>query len=85
MNNQTYAVESVVVDRAGKIVAMVYLDSDAMKKDGLSEEDMAEIPEKIRLNTNKQLPLYSQIAKVEVVRVPFEKTPKMSIKRFLYK
>ena len=85
VNNQTYAVESVVVDRAGKIVAMVYLDSDAMKKDGLSEEDMAEIPEKIRLNTNKQLPLYSQIAKVEVVRVPFEKTPKMSIKRFLYK
>ena len=85
VNNQTYAVESVVVDRAGKIVAMVYLDSDAMKKDGLSEEDMAEIPEKIRLNANKQLPLYSQIAKVEVVRVPFEKTPKMSIKRFLYK
>ena len=85
VNNQTYAVESVVVDRAGKIVAMVYLDSDAMKKDGLSEEDMAEIPEKIRINANKQLPLYSQIAKVEVVRVPFEKTPKMSIKRFLYK
>ena len=56
-----------------------------MKKDGLSEEDMAEIPEKIRINANKQLPLYSQIAKVEVVRVPFEKTPKMSIKRFLYK
>ena len=85
VNNQPYAVESVVVDRAGKIVAMVYLDTESMKKDGLSEEDMAEIPEKIRINSNRQLPLYSQIAKVEVVRVPFEKTPKMSIKRFLYK
>jgi len=85
VNNQMYVSESVVVDRSGKIVALVYLDKDAMKADKLDEESIADIPEKIRLATNRKLPAYSQIAKVEVVLVPFEKTPKMSIKRFLYK
>ena len=44
-----------------------------------------DIPESIRISSNRKLPVYSQLAKVEVVPVPFEKTPKMSIKRFLYK
>jgi long-chain acyl-CoA synthetase len=43
------------------------------------------IPETIRSTANKSLPAYSQIAKVELVEKPFEKTPKMSIKRYLYK
>ena len=41
--------------------------------------------ENIRLGANRQLPGYSQIAKVEIMDKPFEKTPKMSIRRFLYK
>ena len=85
INNQPYVAESVVVDRAGKIVALVYLDKDAIKRDGLDDEAVADIPEKVRVGANRKLPGYSQIAKVEVVLVPFEKTPKMSIKRFLYK
>ena len=85
INNQPYVAESVVVDRAGKIVALVYLDKDAIKRDGLDDEAVADIPEKVRVGANRKLPNYSQIAKVEVVLVPFEKTPKMSIKRFLYK
>ncbi len=85
VNNQPYVGESVVVDRAGKIVALVYLDSDAIRRDKLDNEAVSDIPEKVRLSANRQLPGYSQIAKVETVLTPFEKTPKMSIKRFLYK
>lgn len=85
VNNQDYVVESVVVDRAGKLVALVYLDGEAMKKAGLDEETVADLHETIRINANKALPSYSQLQKVEVVDKPFEKTPKMSIKRFMYK
>ena len=85
VNSQDYVVESVVVDRASKLVAMVYLDEDAIKKAGLDAEAVSDIPESIRISSNRKLPVYSQIAKVEVVPVPFEKTPKMSIKHFLYK
>ena len=85
VNNQNYVVESVVVDRAAKLVALVYLDEDAIRKAGLDAEAVSDIPEDIRIASNRKLPVYSQLAKVEVVPVPFEKTPKMSIKRFLYK
>ena len=85
VNNQPYVSESVVVDRAGKIVALVYLDQDGIRHAGLDDEAVADLPEKICAGANRQLPSYSKIAKVETVLVPFEKTPKMSIKRFLYK
>ena len=85
VNNQPYVSESVVVDRAGKIVALVYLDKDGIKQAGLDEEAVSNLPERIRTGANRHLPVYSKIVKVETVHVPFEKTPKMSIKRFLYK
>ncbi|MBO4768452.1 MAG: AMP-binding protein [Bacteroidales bacterium] len=85
INSQPYVSESVVVDRAGKIVGLVYLDQDAIKNAGLDAEAISDIPENIRIASNRHLPAYSQIAKVEVMLEPFAKTPKMSIKRFLYK
>lgn len=85
VNNQDYVSESVVVERAGKLVALVYLDQDAIKKNGLDQETISDIPENVRIASNKVLPSYSQIVKVEVQEHPFEKTPKMSIKRFMYK
>ena len=86
VNSQAYVLESVVVERAGnKIVALVYLDQDAIKKDGLDAQAVADIPEIIRLRANNSLPAYSRISSVETVSEPFAKTPKMSIKRFLYK
>ena len=85
INNQPFVAESVAVDRGGKIVALVYLDPEALKKSGLDSEAISDIPEKIRAAANRVLPAYSQIAKVELVDEPFAKTPKMSIKRFLYK
>lgn len=85
VNAQDYVVESVCVDRSSRLVVLVYIDQDALKKAGLDEEAISDIPETVRKNSNKALPSYSQISKIEVVPTPFEKTPKMSIKRFLYK
>jgi len=85
INSQSYVAESLVVDRSGKIVALVYLDADGIKKAKLDDETVSDIPERARIAANRELPAYSQISKVEVMTAPFEKTPKMSIKRFLYK
>lgn len=85
INNQPYVAESVVVDRASKLVALVCLDQDAIRKAGLDAEAVSDIPETARRAANRTFPGYSQITKVEVVANPFEKTPKGSIKRFLYK
>ena len=85
VNNQSYVAESVVVDRGGKLVALVYLDQKAMEKAGLGEGDVAGVLENIRVAANHKLPVYSKIMKVENRTEPFEKTPKMSIKRFLYR
>ncbi|MCR5709566.1 MAG: AMP-binding protein [Bacteroidales bacterium] len=85
VNNQEYVIESVVVDRGGKLVALVFLDEQAIAKALLDVEARSDIPENIRIGANRLLPAYSQIFKVEIQAQPFEKTPKMSIKRFLYK
>ena len=85
INSQDYVAESVVVDRSGKLVGLVYLDSAAIRNSGLDAETISDIPENIRNNSNRVLPPYSRLSKVEIVLEPFEKTPKMSIKRFLYK
>lgn len=85
VNSQPYVAESVVVDRGSKLVALVYLDQDGIKKAGLDAEAVSDIPESIVANVNKSMPNYSKLTKVEVVLEPFAKTPKMSIKRFMYK
>lgn len=78
--NNHYVDESVVVDREGKIVALVYSE----QLENMNDEERAEIVDTIRVEANNSLPAYSKIAKVELVDSPFEKTPKMSIKRYLY-
>lgn len=85
INSQEYVIESVVVDRAGKLVGLVYFDSDAMKKAGMTAEDIDSYRETLKISANKLLPSYSKLATIEAMDKPFEKTPKMSIKRFMYK
>ena len=75
-----YVSESLVVEREGKIVALVYPEIP----EDVDDETMTKMPELIRIAANKALPVYSKINKVELRAVPFEKTPKMSIKRYLY-
>ena len=80
VNNCQYVEECLVVDRNGKIVALVYPEIP----EDMDDETKAAIPGTIRDEANKSLPAYSKINKVEFMTEPFEKTPKMSIKRFLY-
>ena len=84
VNSEPYVVESVVVDRNSKLVALVYLDRDRLQADGVSEEGIGEMMAGMMASVNRSLPVYSRLSKVEVMDSPFEKTPKMSIKRFLY-
>ena len=84
-NNQPYVIESVVVNRNDHLVALVYLDEAQLKADGISGAMLDQKLTEIQTSVNKGMPVYSKITKVEVVDSPFEKTPKMSIKRFLYK
>ena len=78
--NCQYVEECLVVDRDGKITALVYPELP----EDMDEETKSTIPGIIRNTANKSLSAYSKIAKVEFVEVPFEKTPKRTIKRFLY-
>lgn len=82
INNQDYVIESVVVDRGASLVALVYVDKDKIAADGLELEAQMN---HMKAEVNRSMPSYSKIAKVEVMDQPFEKTPKMSIKRFMYK
>ena len=67
INSQSYVAESVVVDRNSKLVALVFLDREAIRKDNLDEESVSDIPERVRITVNRILPSYSQITKVETV------------------
>lgn len=83
-NNQPYVIESVVVDRKGVLVALLYMDKDKMAADGIQGDALTDKLNEIRVSVNKGMPSYSKIGKIEVMDQPFEKTPKMSVKRFLY-
>lgn len=84
LNNMRYISESVVVSEKGKLIALVYPDLDETMKEGLSEEQIAAAIEDNRLEINKELPAFEQIAQIRIYNEEFEKTPKKSIKRFLY-
>ena len=85
LNNMPYVAESIVVERNGKLVALVYPDSEATDADKVSDNDMDCIMEQTRKELNELLAPYERIAKIELVPDEFEKTPKRSIKRYLYK
>lgn len=86
LNNMPGVVESVVVEREGKLVALVFPDNSPEGHKLLNgEQSFQKLMENNRVLLNKQLPQYSQIAAVELVASEFEKTPKRSIKRFMYK
>ena len=82
VNNLPYVVESVVIDRGARLVALIYMDSDKAKSEGV---DLEEYKKTIMAEVNKSMPAYSKVNVVEYMDQPFEKTPKMSIKRFMYK
>lgn len=84
INQLPYVLESLVVGRKHSIIALVVLNPDAVKAAGISEVEAQEIVDKSVIALNEKLPSYSQISRCELRREPFEKTPKLSIKRFMY-
>ena len=84
LNNMPYVVESLVVEDDHKLTGLIYPDFEQAQDDGL---DRAQLLEKLREGmelANLELDQYCKLAKVEIVEQEFEKTPKRSIKRYLY-
>ena len=84
LNNMNLVSESLVITENDKLVALIYPDFDEAVKQGIPEEQIAGILEKNRQEINSTLPSYEQISAVRIYHEEFEKTPKKSIKRFLY-
>lgn len=84
LNNMPYVSESLIILQQDKLVGLIYPDSDDAFAHGLSQSDLVRVMEENRLELNKQLPAFSQIARFKLYPEEFEKTAKKSIKRFLY-
>jgi long-chain acyl-CoA synthetase len=85
VNNLPYIVESLIVGRGNALVALVVGDYDSAKNNGISEAELDKMVDANVKSLNAALPQYSQILIVEMRKEPFEKTPKQSIRRFMYK
>ena len=83
LNNQEAVGESLIVEREGKLVALVFPDETLTKR--MTLEEIQAIMRANLEKLNSLIPSYSRVANIEVQDKPFEKTPKRSIKRFLYK
>ena len=84
LNIMPYVAESLVVEHEGKLVALIYPDFEAAKAAKLSDEALTRQLEHNRKQLNEILPGYSQISRIRIRQEEFEKTPKRSIKRYLY-
>ncbi len=84
INNMPYVIESLVIDANGKLVALVYPDVELAGKDGLDRDALHKKMEENIAAVNVDMPNYSKIAGVRLVPEEFEKTPKKSIKRYMY-
>lgn len=84
LNDMPFVAESLVVDRQGKLVALVFPDAEALESRHIAQEKVPVLMEKIRVKVNSRLAPYERIAAVEIMEEEFKKTPKRSIKRFLY-
>ena len=84
LNSMTMVVESIVVQRDNKLVALVYPDLDEAKAMNFSDGDIMNIMEQNRNGLNEMLPAYEKISEIIIQKEEFEKTPKKSIKRYLY-
>ena len=84
LNSMSMVSECIVVQRGDKIVGLVYPDFDEAKEMGFSQSDLQEIMEQNRLELNNMLPSFCHLSAIELRDEEFAKTPKKSIKRYLY-
>ena len=84
INNYMYVIESLVVEDNGGLTALIYPDYRQAGLDGMSRADLEGFMRSALPEINRQLPNYAQIKKIELMPEDFERTPKKSIKRYLY-
>ena len=85
LGSLTMVSECIIIQRGDHLVALVYPDMDEVKEMGFTDEDLKEVMEQNRQQLNEMIPAYSRIHAIEIREEEFEKTPKKSIKRYLYK
>ena len=85
LNNMPFVAESIIIQQTdGKLAALIYPDFDDAFAHGMNNDAITQAMEENRIALNAELPAYSQITRVKIYPEEFEKTPKKSIKRFLY-
>jgi long-chain acyl-CoA synthetase len=84
LNSLPFVAESLVLERNGKLFALVYPDLERVDQQRIGEQELVRRMEKNRLALNRSLPSYASIAKIDVYSEEFQKTPTKKIKRFLY-
>ena len=85
LNSMTLVVESLIIQKGEKLVALIYPDYDEAKALGFSKEDLQQVMEQNLIELNQIIPSYSKVSFFKIQDEEFEKTPKKSIKRYLYK
>ena len=84
LNTLPYVAESIVVDRDNKLVALIHPDLENVRRQNIDDTQLDEIMRQNLTTLNAELPAYSRVADFKIFQEEFEKTPKRSIKRFLY-
>ena len=84
LNELPFVGESLVIQEGEKFVGLVYPDPDAVKAEGLDEAGVVAKMEEVRKMLNQQIPSYEHLSSIRIMNEEFEKTPKKSIKRYLY-
>ena len=84
LDTRPYVLESLVIEDNGGLTALIYPDFDLAAQDGMTQEALIQYVKETLPEINKELPNYSKLSKIEVMSEPFERTPKKSIKRYLY-
>ncbi len=85
LNNTDLVSESIIVDRDGKLLALIYPDYEFISNQNIDKKELPSLLKNALNTLNNKLPKYSQITDFEIQEQEFEKTPKRSIKRYLYK
>lgn len=84
LNNMPYISESLIIEKEGKLIALIYPDFELLNSEKISDEKLPELMTANLKELNQLLPAYSQVSTFKLYNEEFEKTPKRSIKRFLY-
>ena len=84
LNNMPFVMESLVLERNGKLVALVYPDYESIDEAGIHQSDIQSLMEENLKNLNKSVAAYESVSAIHLYPNEFDKTPKKSIKRYLY-